>query len=84
MFQKARRKTKYKFIKILSRVFLLLFILILIFFSSIFLIKKFIYPLKYINNIENANKENGSNIDPYLILSIIKTESGFNEQAISR
>lgn len=63
----------------------ILWFLIAIFltYCLILYILKLMYPVKYMDNILNANKENKTNVDPYLIISIIKTESGFNEQAVS-
>lgn len=44
-------------------------------------LKKYIYPLKYMDSVQVA--ANNNNVDPYLVLSIIKVESGFNENAVS-
>ncbi len=43
--------------------------------------RKFIYPLEYTSSVEKFSAVN--NIDKYLVYSIIKTESGFDENAVS-
>lgn len=43
---------------------------------------KYIYPMKYENIILEYSKEYGLN--PYLITAIIKVESGFNTEALSK
>lgn len=43
--------------------------------------KKYIYPTGYSEYVEAAAAETG--IDKYLIYAVIKTESGFNEKAVS-
>lgn len=45
-------------------------------------IEKLLYPIEYSKYVERFSKE--YNIDKYLIYSIIKTESKFNENAVSR
>ncbi len=59
---------------------IILTVLILIFILNIIL-KKFIYKTNYLNIICESTSD--YLIDPYLILSIIKAESNFNENAIS-
>ncbi len=44
-------------------------------------IARFFYPVKYENEITRSAQEYG--IDPYLIMSIIKAESNFDETAVS-
>lgn len=43
--------------------------------------KTFIYKTTYLEYIEESVK--GTSIDPYLVLSIIRVESGFNNNAVS-
>lgn len=57
-----------------------LIISVLIFGARI-IMKKFFYPLTHFETVKEAANDN--NIDPYLVLAIIKTESGFNESATS-
>lgn len=68
---------EFRFNKIL--IFTLTIVIIL--FSCIIILKKFIYPLKYFEIVKECAEENY--LDPYLILAIIKTESGFNENITS-
>lgn len=60
--------------------------------ASVFMVKDFIekeileirhsqYPLKYMDSVEKYSEE--YNIDKYLLLSLIKTESGFDPNAVS-
>ncbi len=68
------QKTTISFI-----VFLL--IILLAIFTSIYILKKYVYPLTHFDTVKQASKDNG--LDPYLVLAIIKTESGFNQNATS-
>ncbi|MDO4282797.1 MAG: lytic transglycosylase domain-containing protein [Clostridia bacterium] len=56
-------------------------IFITIFLIGIKVIKTFVYPIKYFDIIKQEAINN--NIDPYLILSIIKAESSFHVDATS-
>lgn len=47
----------------------------------IYVIKIYFYPLSYFDIIKQEASKN--NLDPYLILAIIKAESGFQENATS-
>lgn len=49
---------------------------------SFLLLKYYFYPLKHFDIIQKEAGKN--NIDPYLVLAIIKTESGFNKHATSK
>ena len=73
---------KFKTIKTIPKIILSCIFIFLI-YCLIMYILKLCYPIKYMENIINANQQDKTNIDPYLILSIIKTESGFNEKAVS-
>ena len=68
---------KFKTMKTIPKIVIFLLFAFLIYCLIVY------YPIKYMENIINANKEENTNIDPYLILAIIKTESGFNEKAVS-
>ncbi len=60
-----------------------IFIIVLVaaFFLTIWALKTSVYPLTHFSIVKEAASENS--LDPYLILAIIKTESGFNENAKS-
>lgn len=64
--------------KILIRVILIITIALIVLF---FYCKTLLYKDSYLEYIEQNCK--GTGIDPYLVLSIIKVESGFNPKAIS-
>lgn len=55
--------------------------LVAAFFLTLWILKTYVYPLTHFNIVKEAASENS--LDPYLILAIIKTESGFNENATS-
>lgn len=56
-------------------------LIFLLFISGYFTLRKVIYPLKYIDIITKEASKN--NIDPYLLLSVVKIESNFNPNATS-
>ncbi len=63
-------------------------IILLLIFAIVFAVlnadeisKKLFYPIKYAEYVEKYSAEN--NIDKYLVYAIIKTESGFDENAVS-
>ena len=72
-------QTKIK--KTIKTLFNFLLILLIILFVSYILFREFIYPRMHFDIINEEAKKN--NIDPYLILSIIRTESKFNTLATS-
>lgn len=79
---KTITKNKRFFRDKITKIILITIILILIYLASIGILKKIIYPDAYIDIVkEEANK---NNIDPYLVLAIIKTESGFDSMAVSK
>lgn len=55
--------------------------LIIILYITRFIMKKFVYKDTYLDYVIENNTKTG--IDPYLILSMIKTESNFNKNAKS-
>ena len=73
-------------IKIITILSMLIILLILTIMMNIFDLKtillKFIYPIKYSEYVEKYAEE--FNVDKYLIYSMIKIESNFNEKAKSR
>lgn len=66
-----------------KRVIIIVIVLtmIIIFFKGIDIYKRFTYPIKYENYVEEFAEK--YNVDEYLIYSLIKTESGFNPEAVS-
>lgn len=69
----ARRKL------VLLIIFLLIVVLIIVAIPKIE--KNYVYPVKYEELITKYSDEYG--VDKYLIMAVIKTESGFNEKAKS-
>lgn len=67
--------------KFIRMIIIALVIVVVIFAINEYIIKDIIYPIKYKETIEKVSKE--YNIDKYLIYSIIKVESDFNENAVS-
>ncbi|WP_058485059.1 lytic transglycosylase domain-containing protein [Defluviitalea phaphyphila] len=59
----------------------IIFVFIITFFSLLILIRTFFYPVKYTDLINKYANE--YNLDVYLILAVIKTESKFDTKAIS-
>lgn len=65
----------------MKKILYVLLICMIVSFIGLKLIKTFVYPIRYFDIIKEEAVNN--NIDPYLILSIIKTESSFNADATS-
>lgn len=65
----------------MKKILYVLIFLIIVFAIGLKLVKTFVYPIKYFDIIKEEAINN--NIDPYLILSIIKTESSFRADATS-
>lgn len=63
-------------------IIVLLLIFLLFFEQFYFLILKQLYPLRFVDSIKKYSKE--INVDPYLICAIIKSESNFNQFAVSK
>lgn len=63
-------------------IFLLIVVTLILALFSRDVYKLLFYPKKYINIIESAAKK--YNVDPYLIFSVIKIESNFDKNAISK
>lgn len=66
-----------KFKKII--IWLIVFLVLLA--GGKYIVKKYIYPDKYISVINEYSAQ--YDLDPYLVLAVIKTESNFNENAES-
>lgn len=58
-----------------------LIIVIIIYFGAIFIMKNHLFPIKYESYVEKYSEE--YNLDKYLVYSVIKVESNFNEKAES-
>lgn len=67
--------------RIVKRSILILLILVVLIVICLYILKRFIFPLKYFDIIKEASKN--YNLDPYLVLSIIRAESGFNQSVTS-
>ncbi|MDD3304015.1 MAG: lytic transglycosylase domain-containing protein [Clostridia bacterium] len=67
--------------KLLPRILLIATILIAILLLIYNILRNYVYPLKHFDIVKNEAAIN--NIDPYLIMAIIKSESGFNKNAVS-
>lgn len=63
------------------RILIILIALVITYLSLTFVMKKYIFPYKYSENVNQFSKE--YDIDPLLVLAIIKTESNFNQNAVS-
>lgn len=72
------KQKKTKFFKV---IIITICIVILLLVVCYIILKKVIYPLRYFDIVKEEAVKN--NLDPYLVLSIIKTESGFNIYATS-
>lgn len=77
---------KENILKIKRRILILLFILLFIYilFGPLKFqqrLMKFFYPIKYEQFVESYAKQN--NLDKYMVYSVIKAESNFNENAQS-
>lgn len=66
---------------IIKKIAIVLFIIIIILILSIWLLRTIVFPLKHFDIIKEEAAKN--NIDPYLVLAIIKAESGFNKDVTS-
>ena len=73
---RVRKKRRWKF-----KLFVFILFVAAIFFSAMYITYNYIFPLKYENKILQYSRE--YDLDTYLIMGIISTESGFNENAKS-
>ena len=66
---------------IFKRLIIFLIIIVICIFAAIFILKTYIYPRTHFDIVKEEASNN--NVDPYLVLAIIKTESGFDSLATS-
>ncbi len=64
-----------------GKIYIVLFVIVIMLILGLYATRTFVYPLKYKEQIMKYSQKN--NIDPYLILAIINTESKFNKDAVS-
>ncbi|NLZ35739.1 lytic transglycosylase domain-containing protein [Clostridium isatidis] len=64
------------------RILTILILILVVYFSTTFIMKNYIFPYKYSTYIEKHSEE--FNVDPYLVLAMIKAESNFNNKAESK
>lgn len=69
-------------LKIIKKILIVIAILLIFALATIFVLKSYVYPRKHFDVIKEEAAKN--NIDPYLVLAVIKTESGFNKLATSK
>lgn len=73
---------KYRRLASLALIFTILFVGVIIYLSNTRTILKFLYPLKYEEQVYKYADEFG--LDPLLVFSIMKAESNFDNYAISQ
>lgn len=66
----------------LKRIVAILILIFIAYFGIATLLKNYIYPYKYDEYISKYSDE--YEIDPYLVLAVMKTESNFNKEAVSK
>ncbi len=76
-----RNNDKKKKRNLLKTTVMMIILIVLIFLAGVYILKKFFYPTMHFDIIKSEAAKN--NVDPYLILSIIKVESGFDQNALS-
>lgn len=73
---RARKKRRWKF-----KLFVFMLFILSLFFLSMHITYNYIFPLKYENKIIQYSRE--YDLDSYLVMGIISSESGFDENAKS-
>lgn len=68
--------------KIFKKILIVLVIAIMIFSAVFLVLRLYVFPRKHFDVIKEEALKN--DIDPYLVLAVIKTESGFNSLATSK
>ncbi|TCQ08176.1 soluble lytic murein transglycosylase [Serpentinicella alkaliphila] len=77
-----RKRRRFSWLRLIIFSLILILSIVIVAFHSFSWIVKAIYPTHYIDIVEKYAEV--YNIDPYLVLSIIKNESKFNPEAVSR
>ena len=73
---------KYNNRKVILKLFIIVIIILLVLFLvGYLLVKKIVYPLNHFDIVKKEAANKG--LDPYLVMAIIKTESGFKKDATS-
>lgn len=67
--------------KVITKFLMFFLIAIIVFVAICYIAKQFLYPLKYFDIVKEEAAKN--NVDPYLVMAVIKTESNFNKHAVS-
>ena len=62
-------------------IIIIICVVVLILTSCYIILKKVVYPLNHLDIVKEETAKN--NLDPYLVMGIIKTESGFQKYATS-
>ncbi|GAA0085265.1 lytic transglycosylase domain-containing protein [Clostridium sp. CTA-7] len=65
-----------------KRIVTILIVILITYLGITLVMKKYIYPYKYTEYVNKYSEE--YEIDPYLVLAVIKTESDFNKEAVSK
>lgn len=65
-----------------KRILTILIVLLVAYFGFIFAMKKYVFPYPYKEYVDKYSEE--YDLDPYLVLAVIKTESKFNKDAVSK
>ena len=63
------------------RILIILIALVITYLSLTFVMKKYVFPYKYSEHVNQFSSE--YDIDPLFVLAIMKTESNFNQNAVS-
>ncbi|MGL5379308.1 lytic transglycosylase domain-containing protein [Clostridium sp.] len=64
-----------------KKILLFIIVIIIAYFGTKYCVKQYVFPYKYTEYINEYSEE--FDLDPLFVLSIIKTESNFNEDAVS-
>ncbi len=65
-----------------KRIVTILIVILITYFGITLIMKNYVYPYKYTEYVNKYSEE--YEIDPYLVLAVIKTESDFNKEAVSK